>query len=63
MNLDDYFDKYLDELHPPIYLGGEEFSYSYVFKQVFLDAYKDDLDEWLFEQNGGLIGGFEDEND
>lgn len=60
-NLEQYFDEYLDEKNPPICLGGEEFPYSYVYKHVYLDAYKDDLDDFLFEQNGGITGGFDDE--
>lgn len=44
------FDVYLDEIHPDIELGGETFSYSHVYKTMFIDAYKEEMDDWIIEK-------------
>lgn len=49
------FNEFLDETHEEIKIGGELYTYSYLFMHIDRDRYLDDLGEWLVSLNGGVL--------
>lgn len=58
----DYFEEYLDANHKPLTIGGEEYTYGYIYRTLNEEAYEEDYQEWKDKMRGfvGAINDYED---